>query len=181
MRRLPRPTLLWPLAILVIVVIAVVAALAVTPPSGGGAPLQVVLDGIPERDFSDHGVRLIQPNRAPTIDSAAAEIAAKSGVPGTPSVKETVLARVVNDRADPPVDTLAWAVSLDPASVHAFPVLGPGQYNQCVQPLYSVVFIDALTGDFLFGTERRALDESESKSDCPQLDTPDAPTPRPES
>lgn len=87
--------------------------------------------------------------------------------------------RVVNDKSDPPMDSLAWAVNLDPVTVNAIPPLGPGQYDFCGHPLYSVVFIDATTGEFLLGTQRSTLNESESQADCPKADTPDAPTPAP--
>ena len=170
----------WPLGLLALVILAASGALVFTLTPGSRAPTQIALDGIPERDLSEFGVQLLQPDRAPTIDAVAAELTAKTGLPdGAPTVKETVLVRVVNDRADPPMDTVAWAVTFDSLTINAVPPLGSGQYNFCGHPLYSVVFIDAGSGEFLLGTQRSTLNGSESQADCPQPDTPGAPTPAP--
>ena len=180
MRSLRRTKRLWRLGVLALAILVAISALVLTLTTGSGAPTHIALDGIPERDLSEFGVQLLQPDRAPTIDAVAAELTAKTGQPrADATVKETVLVRVVNDRADPPMDKLAWAVSLEPASINAIPPLGPGQYRFCGHPLYSVVFIDAESGEFLFGTQRSTLNDSESPADCPMPDTPDAPTPAP--
>ena len=58
-----------------------------------------------------------------------------------------------------------WVVNLDPNTVVPFPRLGPGgggETNDALQstdpkdnvPQFSAVFVDAMTGKFLFGLEK---------------------------
>lgn len=169
------------LAVVVIVLAIVVAgALLATLASGSGAPSHPALDGVSDQDLADYGIQLMETDDQPLIDAKTAEEQAKAGVPdANPQVRQTALVRVINDRTDPPIDALAWAVNFDPATIQAIPPLGPGQYRFCgAHPLYSVVFIDADSGGLLFGAQRSMLDESESSDACPTT-PPDGVKPTP--
>lgn len=174
----------WHIGIAAVAVFVAVGTLVVTLSAGSGAPTRVSLDGVSDQDLADYGIELMEPDQQPEIDAATAEQAAKSGVPDAEArVKETVLVHLLNQRADPPIDELAWAVNFDPITIQAIPPLGPGQYRYCPgHPLYSVVFIDAESGSLLFGTQRSMLNDSESIEDCPTSSDPNlTPTTTPES
>jgi hypothetical protein len=115
-------------------------------------PLAVHLQGVSPQALVDVGVTLTAP--------AAAENASISGDDARSSVlkqytgaraREAVLVRLADNHQVPPIDRLAWAVNLDPATV-SFPALGPlgPRGSVASRTLWAVSFVDAKSGALMF-------------------------------
>jgi len=156
-------------------------AFALVVPARGGAH-EIELQGVDPDALAGFG-RLLKPDeRSPSLPADSAVAAASANKEGA-RVLETVLVRLVNDSSKPPLDTLAWAVNFDPATVPAAPLFGPPGApvpRLCdLHPEYDVVFIDARTGDLIFElTHTATLPADDPSATCPPKDYP-APTPVP--
>jgi hypothetical protein len=82
------------------------------------------------------------------VDVVAAEKVALANVRQGAATKESVLARV-QDSQLPAFDHVAWVISVDGAGLIG--ARGPGGFD--LTPATTVLFIDAQTGDFLFGIQ----------------------------
>jgi hypothetical protein len=119
----------------------------------GGSP--DILQGVSSDDLAAQGVVIGEPkgDAASVVgQDEAREIALKEN-PGT-VIREVVLADLSVSSANPPIDTLAWAVNFEPKTVFV-PRSGPYQpeptnLGGSYATEYSVTFIDAITGEFLF-------------------------------
>lgn len=157
-----------------------ITILGVTLATGGGVH-DVELEGIPQEEFRALGARLLEPDGEPTLSGDQAVAAAlQNKLEG--DVRETRLVRLVNDSARPKIDTLAWAVNFDPATVLRIPRLGGGPLNQndesdpstsssaCGTYLkYDVAFIDANTGEWLLSVQQSGSLEPEQDGSCPTV------------
>lgn len=164
------------------------AIVGVTLARGGGVH-QLELQGIPPEEFRALGAKLLEPDGEPSVtNDQAIAVALQNKFEG--DVRETRLVQLVNDLARPPVDTLAWAVSFDPATVRRFPSLGGGPLNQGNQAetdtspsacgaylKYDVAFVDATTGEWLFEVQQSGDVEPNDDGSCPA--TPPVPAPPP--
>lgn len=162
---------------LLVLVIAASAVIGVTLATGGGVH-EVDLEGVPAGEFRALGARLLEPDGEPVIsDGQAVSVALQNKFRG--DVRETRLVRLVNDSARPRVDTLAWAVNFDPATVSRIPGLGEPLYQE-KQPkpsaspancgvflMYDVTFVDAMTGEWLFEVQQSGSGEPNEDGTCP--------------
>lgn len=98
------------------------------------------LDRADSRDAKD---ALITRNTAEQLANAATG----AGTEGALAIKAVVLARVADNFQDPPFHCLCWVVSLDPTGMAFY---GPTDNTVGYQAGYSVVVIDARTGELLF-------------------------------
>ncbi len=116
---------------------------------GSSDPLQ----GISAARLAEAGLTIKDPGgAAPAVTADQARDLALSGEPGA-SVREVVLVRLLSDRQVPPIDALAWAINFDPKSlpVEVGGPFHPGrQIPQGLENQYSVAFVNAATGKYLF-------------------------------
>jgi hypothetical protein len=106
-----------------------------------------MLSSVSATVLAQAGIRLQPPTSSAAVSQEAAEQAALRSVPGR-AVREAVLADFSNTHTVPPINTLAWAVSLTvPPRIASS---GPRGHSP-TKPLYLLVFIDARTGTFIMG------------------------------
>lgn len=173
-----RPALV---ALVSVVAIAVVAAVLAFTLTVGGSTQGTLLDGVDAKELEGSSIHILDPVGEPSITAEEAISRAKIGARSDARANETVLVRLVNDTGEPPWDNLSWAVNWDPQSVSEYPASGgpghPGTPRPRVcygPPGYSVTFIDAMTGDFLF-----SMQASGPEVECPTPFPDDGRTPTP--
>ncbi len=144
-------------------------ALTLTLPARGGTH-EIDLKGVDGDELAGWGRVLKPDNRVPSITSTAAVAISSANKPGAKPL-ETQLVQLVNDSRKPPLDSLAWAVNLDPATVQAAPILGPpGSSHPRVcgdHPQYDVVFVDAQTGELIFELQHTGPPGNNPFATCP--------------
>lgn len=104
-----------------------------------------MLSSVSAAALAQAGIRLQPPTSSAVVSQQAAERTAVRSMPGR-VVHEAVLADFSDTHTVPPIDTLAWAVSL------TVPLRGGSngpRGHPPVKPLYMVVFIDARSGAFI--------------------------------
>lgn len=163
---------------------------------------EVSLKGIDMGELDLGGGKLLDPpNDSPVIASeqAVAIVLNANRAHGRQrtrdlAVQETKLARFVNDAAEPPIDTLAWAVSLNAGTVPAVtpaaadpcfgcfmldptPTPEPTPLNCGPRTVYDVVIIDARAGEWLYETKSTELVEPAAGETCPPTPTPNVASP----
>ena len=160
------------LGILAAIFCAVVTGLALTftLPARGGTH-EIELQGVDGDALAGFGRLLIPDDRSPSLSANTAVAVAAANKPGA-VVLETVLVRLVNDSRKPPLDSLAWAVNFDPATVEAAPLIGPigaKLPRVCdLHPEYDVVFIGAQTGELIFElTHTATIPDDDPGATCP--------------
>lgn len=161
------------LTVAVAIVLIGLAAIVVTLiGSGGGGTAQVELDGVDMDRLQSGGIRLLPPNTEPGTTATQAAQIAVSQIPPFPEpadVKETVLARLVQEQLGGDLETLVYVVNIDPMSVSTgqpdIPLgvdLPPEMEWFCPVPAYYLSFVDATTGEWMFSGIASRLNE-----DCP--------------
>jgi hypothetical protein len=106
------------------------------------------LDSVSAQTLAAGGITLSSPVASAAVSKDAALQRAQSQFAGA-QVREAVLAQVRDDHQVPVVDKLCWAVSLAPPAGTG----STGPPGSTSRPAsYLVVFIDAQTGAFVFGT-----------------------------
>ena len=154
-----RAALLGLLLLLVALLIALVAIDEQSPFD------RLPLQGVPQELLARDGLSLyaVDASTAPSFSADAALQDASRRFGGTDSVREIVLARVVesslvplgnritDDGTKPYVDRLAWVVNYEPKKNGRSVVGWTGAGKAPYQPsTYHVMFLDANTGEFLF-------------------------------
>ena len=112
-----------------------------------------MLSSVSSAALAHTGIRLQPPTSSAVVSQEAAERAAVRAAPGR-TVRETVLADFSNTPAAPPIDTLAWAVSMTVPPGFPMASAGPFPGHPGMEPelSYLIVFIDARTGAFIMAT-----------------------------
>jgi hypothetical protein len=144
--------------------LGIVSVLLLTA-QGGEQLAPVALEGVPLEDLTNAGYAIepVALEQQTTVSaSAAVERALTEAVlgeePGTQArVRQTVLLRLLNPTTDPPLASLTWAVNIDPASVKGEPPHCVGCETQEYKLQYMVFFVDANTGEPVYGLERSGL------------------------
>ncbi len=138
-------------------VIAAAITVAFTIACGGD---DFILTGVPKADFdgseSSMVVEAAPADAAPGISSDAAAAGAMRATPRYQGgkIRQVALVRLTDHAQQPPTERIAWAVNFDPTTVPGTEPLGPcGQDCPNTKLAYALVFIDAQTGDFVFGSE----------------------------
>jgi hypothetical protein len=139
----------------VAILLSFLAATAAVAPAvlGQSAPTPAL--PIPQRQLEAGGLQLA---KASAADVSGAHLGrdvalqrAQEAIAGrgqsSPAVKDVVLARVSDAYQEPPLRCLCWVVSLDPSGMVFY---GPTGNTVGYQAGYSVIVIDAQTGDPLF-------------------------------
>lgn len=113
-----------------------------------GSSTGPTLSAVSAQTLAAEGIALMSPSTSATVTESAAIETAESQFPGAQD-REAVLAQVRDDHQVPALDRLCWVVSLVPP-VGTESIGPPGSTPQPAS--YFVVFIDAQTGAFVFGT-----------------------------
>lgn len=145
------------LFIAVTATVGIAAALLQTG-QGGEPPSPVVLDGIPLEEFTNNGVLLSPalPGETPALTAEAAVAKAERLFPGG-AARQTLLLHVKNTAGYPPTDHLAWLVNFDPSTVAGSPPSGPDAPAGPYQTIYAYAFIDAESGELIFGGDKTGV------------------------
>lgn len=106
------------------------------------------LGAVSAQTLAAGGITLSNPVASAAVSKDAAIQAAQAQFAGA-QVREAVLAQVRDDHQVPVVDKLCWAVSLVPPAGTGS--AGPAG-SASLPASYLVVFVDAQTGSFVFGT-----------------------------
>jgi hypothetical protein len=150
MRYMTRRSLLGALTALALG--AAVAIVWATHARNTEPPQTVTLQTASTTALAATGIRLGAPVGSAKIDEATASTAAVAEYPGS-TVREAVLAQVADEHAAPALHCLCWAVSIAPPDGSQFPSSGPANRPTTAVALsYSIMFIDANTGQFVEGT-----------------------------
>ena len=107
------------------------------------------LEGISEEELAARDIKLLPPNpgQEAKISREEAEEVVASRFPSV-AVKQAILGRLVQPLGG--VDTMVWAINLDPQDKDIDSVVrGRGATT-----VWFIAFVDANTGDFLFGARR---------------------------
>ena len=105
----------------------------------------VALQSVTMHRLAEDGISLGVPKSAPTVSGNDAHATALQSFPGS-QVRERVLALVTDDRVQPAIKRLCWGVSIVPPQ-------GIWSSNHQVQGTYDLLFIDATSGKYFFGTK----------------------------
>jgi hypothetical protein len=142
-------------------VIAVAAGLLLL--TGRSTAQDMDLEGASAEELAELGVVLEQPGEGDqaVIDSAAAASAAKARFDSGAEAREVVLARLHGGSGEVKDGQLVWVVNMDPNTISPLPRLGPGSFGSDdssdagdAKAVFSLVYVDAETGDILGGLER---------------------------
>lgn len=98
--------------------------------------------------LAGEGITLSNPTASATVGQSTAVQTAQAQLPGS-QVDQVVLAQVQDSHQNPRVDRLCWVVSLSPSGA---PHSSGPPGSAALAAGYFVVFVDAQTGAFLFGT-----------------------------
>ena len=137
------------------VLLAAIAAWAAVAPSN--APDEQLLDGVPNDRLASHGIR-VSSHARPAAALLTRESAAVRNHLNPDYVRQARLVRFEQTRdaqIGPPIDTLAWAFvaafaptfSSGPMPDHG--VICEQRWRATAENSYSVLFIDAMTGETL--------------------------------
>jgi hypothetical protein len=114
------------------------------------------LHGVSATDFENIGISPAEPGADPEVSRWEAIAAARPWHGGDGDVRQVLLARLTGE---PAAGGLVWVVSLEPDSIVPVPPLGPGPASspvdlETVEVVFSLVFVDAQTGQVVQGLER---------------------------
>lgn len=140
------------LAAAVIACILLVLAGGLLTVRAAGSTSGPTLTAVSAQTLASGGITLSTPTTTAAVSQSAAIQAAQTQFPGA-QVHQAVLAQVQDSHQVPALDRLCWAVSLvPPAGTES--VGPPG--STPLPASYFVLFIDAQTGAFVFGTAGNA-------------------------
>lgn len=122
-----------------------------------------MLNSVTSTALASSGIRLQPPTSTAVVSQEAAERAAVRAMPGR-TVHETVLADFSNTHAVPPINTLAWAISLTVPPGSRMTSAGPPPGHPEIERTYLVVFIDARTGAFIMASSGGRFQPRQSRS-----------------
>ncbi len=113
-------------------------------------PWDVSLETVPSQRLAAEKLELRAPSRAANVSKSRAEFLARSYFPGS-DVRESALAAVRDPNVPVVNGRLCWVVSLSlPGGIY-HPSAGPRGNTMRLPASYLLVFVDADTGDFVFG------------------------------
>ena len=141
----------WRAALLVLLLVALLFFVAVLKERTSSE--KSLLAGIPTEEITGGGMTIVRAQLepgTPVTRDAAVRQAVRTYPGGVP--REVVL--VYLKTAGDPNTRVAWAVHFDPSTVTGTPPMGPGAPPGPYEAIYAFVFIDARTGEFIFGGDR---------------------------
>ena len=136
---------------LLLLFVALVMMLAVL--EEGHPSDESLLEGIPAEEITGGGItidRAPQEPDLPVTRDAAVQRAVRTYPGGVP--RQVVLVRLQS--AGDPANRVAWAINFDPSTVAGSPPSGRDAPAGPCETGYAFVFIDARTGDFIFGGDK---------------------------
>ena len=108
------------------------------------------LSAVSPQTLADRGIVLTAPTGSPAVAEADATNTALANFPGTAT--EAVLATVESPGVPMLVGCLCWVISVNPDAPIG-DVAGPGESPRPATREYLLVFVDATTGEYLYGAE----------------------------
>ena len=126
-----------------------VALMFVLTAQGGSPPVVVDLQGVPPDALVRDNIILTKraPGAAAKVTADQARRAAGFQDAG---VREILLTHLLSTQNQPQIDRLVWVVNFDPPGVEL--PGGPLGAPHSSTPIFMLAFVDAETGEFLFGT-----------------------------
>jgi hypothetical protein len=103
------------------------------------------LQSVSAQRLAEDGITLAAPSSAPGVSADDVQATALQHFPGS-QVRERVLAVVRDDHVMPAINGLFWIVSIVPPG-------GIWSSNHQSEGTYDLLFIDAMSGKYFFGTK----------------------------